>query len=391
MRAAVVCADPGVPVFGSKGASVHVQAIAGALSRAGAQVDLLATRTGGDPPMNLARVRLHALPAVPKGDAGRREAVALAHNDALAAALQTLGPLDLVYERYSLWSHAGMEYARGAGVPGLLEVNAPLIDEQAWHRTLVDRPGAEAVAARAFGAATAIVAVSDGVKGWLAGWPEARGKVHVVANGVDPARFSSISRRERPGRAGRFTVGFLGTLKPWHGLDTLVAAFARLHARRPGVRLLVVGDGPEAPRIAAELEERALREAVRLTGAVDPADVPRHLAEMDVAVAPYPDLRPFYFSPLKIVEYQAAGLPVVCSDVGGLDRLVADEVTGLLCPPSDPTALAAALEGLAADPRRCERLGQAARERVLATHTWDAVARRVLDFAGLRSPARRAA
>jgi glycosyltransferase involved in cell wall biosynthesis len=378
MRVAQVCADPGVPVFGTKGASVHVQAVAAALARAGARVDLLATRVGGNPPAALADVGLHQLPAAPKGDAAEREEQALANNAALTAALDRLGAVDLVYERYSLWSHAGMEFAQHAGVPGVLEVNAPLIEEQIRHRSLVNRLAAEAVAARCFAAATAIVAVSEGVRDALEQWPEALGKVHVIPNGVDPERFPATTRHDGP-----FTVGFLGTLKPWHGLETLVSAFARLHARRPGCRLVVVGDGPEAAWLEEAVALRGLGDAVLRTGAVQPDEVPWHLSAMDVAVAPYPDLRPFYFSPLKVVEYQAAGLPVVCSDVGGLDQLVEDGVTGVLCPPDDPAALALALEALADDRPLRVRMGRAARERVLARHTWDAVVARALAAAQL--------
>ncbi len=379
-RVAYVCADPGVPVFGSKGASVHVQSMAGALARLGADLTLLATRTGGAPPAALASVALERLPAAPKGEASTRERLALAHNAALAAQLSALGRLDLVYERYSLWSHAGMEWARQAGVPGVLEVNAPLIDEQAAHRTLVHRREAERVAARALGAASVVIAVSEGVAAWLERFPGARGKVHVIGNGVDPRRFVGMA----PAPDARpFTVGFLGTLKPWHGLETLVAAFALLRERDPGARLRIVGDGPEAPRARELLAGHGALDASTLVGAVDPGRVPAELAAMDVAVAPYPDLRPFYFSPLKIVESMAAGLPVVCTRVGDLDRLVGHRETGLLCTPGDPVALAAALSELAGDPRLRGRLGAAGRNRVLARHTWDAVAGRVLGLAGL--------
>jgi glycosyltransferase involved in cell wall biosynthesis len=385
MRAAYVCADAGVPVFGTKGASVHVQAVAGALAATGARLTVLATRTGGAPPASLAGSGLVALPPAPRAEPAARERAALAANDALARALSALGPLDLVYERYSLWSHAAMEHARARGIPGVLEVNAPLIDEQAAHRVLVDRSAAEAVARRALAAATVVIAVSPGVAAWLERFPAAAGKVHVVPNGVDPARFGATP----PAAPGRpFTVGFLGTLKPWHGLDTLVDAFAVLHARRPGARLRLIGDGPQAAAVRARLAVDGVAGAATLTGAVAPAAVPAELAAVDVGVAPYPDLRPFYFSPLKLVEYAAAGLPAVCSRVGALEDVVTDGVTGLLCPPGEPLALAAALERLADDPGLRARLGAAARERVLAEHTWDRVVARTLALAASAGPVR---
>ncbi len=384
MRVAYVCADPGVPVYGAKGASVHVQAVAGSLARRGARVQLLATRWGGERPPALQGVREHRLPPAPKGDAAVRERRALAANTALAHALEDLGALDLVIERYSLWSHAAMEHARRAGVPCVLEVNAPLIDEQAAHRALVHRQEAEQATARVLAAAGTIVAVSEGVAEWLQRWPQARGRVHVVANGVDPARFPAhlaAPRRRRRGES--FTVGFLGTLKPWHGLDTLVAAFCALRRTHPEARLRVVGDGPQGPSLRRALAEHGALDAAELVGGVDPAQVAEQLAAMDVAVAPYPDLRPFYFSPLKVFEAMAAGLPVVASRVGQLEQLVDEGTSGLLYPPGEAAALAGALARLADDPTGCRRMGANARRAVLATHTWDAVTDRVLALAGV--------
>lgn len=382
MRTAYVCADGGVPVFGRKGCSVHVREVVRALRRAGARVELFAARLGGVAPRGLDGVAVHHLPAVGGDDVPARERAALAANDHLRAALDAAGPFDLVYERYSLWGFAGTEWARDAGVPGVLEVNAPLIEEQAAYRGLADRAGAERVADRAFAAADALLAVSGAVANYLEGFPAARGKVHVVPNGVDPDRFPPGLRPSLPGAARSFTVGFVGTLKPWHGLPVLVEAFDRLRRRGPTTRLLVVGDGTERGRLEADLAARGLTESVVLTGAVEPDAVPGLLASMDVAVAPYPARDDFYFSPLKLFEYLAAGRAVVASRIGQVEDLIEDGVTGLLVPPGDATALAGALEALQADPGLRARLGGAGRAAVCGLHTWDAVARRVLDLAG---------
>jgi len=387
-RVAYLCADAGIPVCGSKGASVHVQAVVGTLARRGLEVELLTTRPEGERPESLRDVGLRGLPPAPKGEPAARERLAQANDAVNAARLTALGPLDLVYERYSLWSAAPLEAAHAAGVPTVLEVNAPLVDEQAEHRSLVHRHEAERSTARALAAADVIVAVSDGIAAWLDGCPEAEGRVHVIPNGVDPRRFPPPARKLRARRPGEpFTVGFLGTLKPWHGLDTLVAAFVALRERHPEARLRIVGDGPQRQAVRDALAAAGALEAAELVGAVTPAEVPGHLAAMDVAVAPYPDLRPFYFSPLKMVESMAAGLAVVASRVGALDDLVAHGATGLLCPPGDPVALAGALAELAGDPARCARMGAAGRSRVLAEHTWDAVVDRVLALAGVDIPA----
>ena len=380
MRMAYVCADPGIPVFGCKGASVHVQEVIRALARRGMEVHLFATRLGGQPPAGLESIRVHPLPPIPKGDLATREEAALAANTDLRIALEGAGPFDFVYERYALWSFAGMAYAHACRIPGLLEVNAPLIEEQARHRGLSNRRAATWVASRAFGLATALLAVSKGVANYLEQWPAARGRIHVVPNGVDPHRF-----RPQPPPAHapshRFTVGFVGTLKPWHGLHILADDFAILHYLDPMARLLLVGDGPERAPLLERLSHLGLTQATHFTGTVAPDTVPQWISQMDVAVAPYPDLEDFYFSPLKVLEYMAAGVPVVASRIGQLSQLIQDGVNGLLCPPGDEMALAHALRKLRLDADLRQRLGAAGRATILCHHTWDTVASRILDLA----------
>lgn len=382
MRIAYITADPGVPVFGSKGCSIHVQEVLRALAGRGAQIELFATNCAGEKPAGLGQIRLHPLPLAPKGDLASREQKCLQANNALRASLESKGPFSLIYERHSLWSFAGMECARESGTPGLLEVNAPLIDEQAEHRGLVDRAGAERATARAINAASGLVAVSDEVAEYLRNFPAARNKVHVVPNGVNPERFPADLKPSLPAAPGMFTVGFTGSMKPWHGLGTLLDAFTQLHEANPMSRLLLVGDGAGREPLAAEASSRGLGAAVQFTGAVAPGEVPGLLASMDVGVAPYPKRANFYFSPLKVYEYMAAARPVVVSQVGQLEKLIEPEVTGLLVPPGDVGALAAGLERIWREPVLGLRLGQAGRAEVLRNHTWDRAVRRILEMAG---------
>jgi glycosyltransferase involved in cell wall biosynthesis len=327
-------------------------------------------------------VTVHQLPAIPKGEQAVREQAALSANLDLRLALEREAPFDLVYERYSLWSFTAMEYARSVGIPGLLEVNAPLIEEQEKHRGLSDRASAERVAERVFSAATALIAVSEEIKTYLEGYPRVGQRVHVIPNGVNPDRFRSNIKPSSPASAGTFTVGFVGTLKPWHGLPVLVEAFDRLHQQRSDTRLLIVGDGPERENLVADLSARGLLDAAHFTGAVAPSEIPGLLASMTVAVAPYPAQTDFYFSPLKVYEYMAAGLPVVASDIGQLKSLIEDEANGLLVPPGDSVALATALDRLRQDSNLATRLGQAAPKAMMQNHTWDAVTQRILHLTG---------
>lgn len=381
MRIAYICADLGIPVFGCKGCSIHVQEVVRTLGQLGVEVELFTPRPEGVRPPGLESVQVHPLPTADSREAAVREQAALAANASLRTALETAGPFDWVYERYSLWSYAGMEYARTAGVPGLLEVNAPLIEEQAEHRTLVDRNSAEEVARRVFQDATTLIAVSAEVSAYLHRYPAARGRIHVMPNGVNTERFRPGLTPHLPRDSGNFTVGFVGSLKSWHGLSVLVEAFALLHERHANSRLIVVGEGPERANVWSDLNERGLSGAFHLTGAISSDEIPRMLASFDAAAAPYDQREGFYFSPLKVYEYMAAGLPVVASAVGQLTQLIEDGVNGLLCPPGDARALADTLSRLHDDGVLRRRLGESARRTMLSDHTWTAMVRRILALA----------
>ena len=404
-RVAYVSTDPGVPVFGSKGASVHVQAVVRELLRRGTEVHLVTARLGGDLPRGLQGVVVHELPRITgtpgreREDSARRSARAAA--DVLAR-VHSDTPLDLVMERYSLWSDAAMTWARACDVPGVLEVNSPLVDEQAQHRVLADRVGAEAIARRAFDAADSVVAVSEPVARWVLDRTDNR-NVTVVPNGVDtryirpglegrPQAASHLDQRGEPRAASHldqrapFVIGFVGTLKPWHGVEVLVEAFARLARTDDGTRLRLVGDGPQRAAIAAQAERLGVADRVDLVGAVAPERMPEELARMDLAVAPYPQLPDFYFSPLKLYEYLAAGLPVVASDIGPVGEVLDGGHLGLLVTPGDMTELAAALAGLRSDAALRAELGDVGRRAAVSRHDWSLVVSRILTTVPVRPP-----
>lgn len=382
MKIAYVCADPGIPVFGQKGASIHIQEVLRVLLRHGVQVTLFAQRLGGDVPQAFSKLEIVELPALPGTDEETRARAALNANAVLAKHLDAAGPFDVVYERYSLWSHAALTHARKAGIPGILEVNAPLPLEQRQYRKLVLENEAFSVLEHLLEDATTVIAVSGGVRDWLETFAPAQGKVHVVENGVDPARFSP---REHDRRQGALTLGFVGTLKPWHGLHTLIDAFILLRQQSYNVTLSIIGDGPQAEPLQLRLAQSGVTGAV-FHGAVTPSQVPSLLSGVDIAVAPYPRLENFYFSPLKIYEYMAAGLPVITTRVGHLDTLVSDGETGLVVTPEKPAALAQAVVTLIDNPALRQRLGSAGRRQVEQQHSWTQAVKQIWQLAGLTLP-----
>jgi glycosyltransferase involved in cell wall biosynthesis len=255
LRVGYICADPGIPVFGQKGCSIHVQEVIRSFLEKNVEVSLFTTRLGEEIPPDFQQVKVYPLPTIPKVERAVRERVARSINPDLELELSLAQPFDFIYERYSLWSYSGMEYARQKGIPGILEVNAPLILEQEKHRGLVDKAAAEAIAQRVFEAASTIIAVSREVKEYVSQYVRDREKIKVIPNGVNPQRFKlNLSGKD----SRQFTVGFVGSLKPWHGLPILIEAFAGFYRQHPQARLLIVGDGTERDRLYCHLQQLSL-------------------------------------------------------------------------------------------------------------------------------------
>jgi hypothetical protein len=368
MHIAYVCLDPGIPVFGTKGASVHIQEVVREYRRRGHDVTVYATRRGSDVPDDLAELRVVDVPITTRDEEERERAQQAA--SASVSDMVSAGGYDLVYERYSLFSTVIAE----CGVPGILEVNAPLIDEQRTHRVLVDEQAADAALQEQVQAALATICVSDPVRDWVIARTEGT-RVFTVPNGVNVHRITP-----QPESPGAPVVTFVGTLKPWHGVDVLLRARAQAHK---DWQLRIIGDGP----MRAELDDlaRSLGIDMDFRGAVAPDAIPQHMAGTAIGVAPYPAMdtdSDQYFSPLKVYEYMAAGLPVVASRVGQLPEIMGE--SAYLVPPSDPEALAAALDALVANPVERARVGSDNRRQAEREHSWTGTVDHILAHAGVK-------
>ena len=203
----------------------------------------------------------------------------------------------------------------------------------------------------------------------------APGRVLFVPNGV-------AAREPTPGRDPRRelgiaadapVVGSVGTLRPEKRFDVLLRAAARLVAW-PGFRVVIVGAGPERGRLERLAAELGLADAVMLLGAR--TDVPDVIRAFDVAV----NCSDFEGTPLSVLEYMDAGLPVVAARVGGLPSLIDDGVHGLLVPRRDPAALADALDELLADGDRRRAMGAAGRRRRSAEFDLEVMVDRLEDL-----------
>ncbi|MCY2958862.1 MAG: glycosyltransferase family 4 protein [Planctomycetota bacterium] len=292
-------------------------------------------------------------------------------------------PLHLVYERYALGAYATGEFARAHAVPYVLEVNAPLLDEEARHR-----PGQKSThdperERDQFAGASRVLCVSSDVQSYalLRGAPPAF--TVVQPNAVDPEIFRPRTAND-PLRAelvpeGRVAIGFHGRLRPWHGFDRLVAAFGRLVERGLPVHLLILGEGP----FEEHLLGRVAAERITRLGWKTHEEAARVVACTDVLPLCYAPGEPCYFSPLKLLEAMACTAVPVVPALGDLPREVEHGVDGIVYDPKEQDALEHVLAMLVSDAGLRARLGRAARARA-ETRTWAGLAAQLLD----RVPAR---
>jgi glycosyltransferase involved in cell wall biosynthesis len=183
-------------------------------------------------------------------------------------------------------------------------------------------------------------------------------RIRFIPNGIDPR--TPIPDRDLRAELGVGSgpfVGAVGALRAQKTYGVLIRAAALLREDHPDLRVLIAGDGPEKARLEALIGELGLGGIVLLLGRRP--DVPDLLATLDVAVC----ASAFEGSPLSVMEYMEAGLPIVATRVGGVPDLIEDGVHGLLVEPGNPTGLAAAIDDLLSDRARAAALGAQARER----------------------------
>ena len=393
---------------------VHVAEIVAALRRQGHEVRVAGPGAGDDPAS-----ADDAACAAPPGAGGRLaaavtarlgawrgrmpawagELLELAYNlvayPRLKAAARAAAP-DVVYERYNLFLLAGVWLARRQGVPLLVEVNAPLMHERATHGSLALKPLARWAERYVWRRADWVLPVShvlaEAVR--AAGVPAER--IAVIPNGVraeaHQGRDAARARRRADLDVDAATVvfGFVGFVRPWHGLDRVLESLApegnAANGAGGGAHLVVVGDGPARAALESRAQALGVDGRLTVTGAVPHAAVPDWLAAFDVALQP--DVTA-YASPLKLLEYMAAGLAIVAPNRPNIRELVTDGHSALLFDPEAPGALAAAVARLAGAPGLRARLGAAAaREIDRRGLTWDANAARIAALARTCAAAR---
>ena len=363
MRILYVASDQQLP--GTSGGSVHVHEVAHGLEKRGHEVHVVVRREDARPETeSQGGVHVHRISWRPPHRFFRFRAAATVER--LARETRPAA----VMERYYNFGGEGIRAAARLGTPSLLEVNSPVVDHPGSTKALLDallvaRP-MRRYRERLVRAASALVApIAEIVPSF------ARDKTTLVSWGANvdafrPDQRSAAFRRGLGVPEGALVVLFSGSFRPWHGVHVFEAAARRLRDR-VDIFFLLVG----SPDTSMDARYRGRR-----LGRVAYERMPEVVASADVGVAPYDTARlaqlrlGFYWSPLKVFEYMASGLPVVTIPRPPLTEIVREGQEGVFFREADATALAGALVRLAEDPALRARLGASGRTRVVERYSW---------------------
>lgn len=376
---------------GSHGGATHVMEVAGELSKLGHELHVICRRPKNEP--SRLTVAVEGGRAIEMYRLRLPQYLNLASYPLVARLARHLKP-DLVMERYYNLAGAGMLYARRHCLPSILEVNALMVDPPGTPKHRVDGlmlRRLEWWATRQCRWAGRIVTplhttvppAIDRAK--IAELPWGANVERFSPERINPAEQAALRERlglPQPGSGARVAV-FAGSFRHWHGVETLVEAASQLAASDAQLYFLLLGGGPEEEPLRARVQAAGLTQRIIMTGVIRHEEMPLYLSLADCGVAPFDTSKHaplraagFFWSPLKIFEYMALGLPTVTADLPPLNQIIRPGQEGALFKEGDSADLARVLgELLAPGPTAAQAraaMGQSSRARVTQHYSWAA-------------------
>jgi glycosyltransferase involved in cell wall biosynthesis len=303
------------------------------------------------------------------------------------ACLQHLPGNDLVYERNDLFTQGAAMACKKLKIPYVIFFEADQILELDYIGkpiTGILRRRTEQITRYCLQAAARIICVSNQSKEQLnEKWGVQKDKVVVLPNGVDVNRFWTNPNAKRIIK-NRYRMDanplivFVGSFFQWHDIKTLLDAFAVCAAKFVDARLLLIGEGEQRIKMMKYAEEIGIGHLAIFTGFINHEEMPELIGAADVAVVPYPKMNhKLWLSPLKLFEYMASGVAIVASESGQVAEVIENGKNGLLVPPGDSDAMAAAITKLIIDQPLRTRLGAQARKDAIDCYSWESYVERL--------------
>ncbi|HAW20272.1 MAG TPA: hypothetical protein DCX14_08830 [Flavobacteriales bacterium] len=292
---------------------------------------------------------------------------------------------DLIYERSEYLLGQGTKISKVAGVPHILEVNAPCVEEWIEFEGASLLTGfAHRVERKKLQRATGLCPVSSPLAHYIRDeYFLDEHRIQFVPNAINPKSVSEALHADQTLRGrldiqpSEIVIGFIGSILEYHGVDILVEAFHIVQKEVSNVRLLVVGDGALLKMLRSRTEELGMANKVQFTDRVPHNEVYDYMSVMDICVNP---AHSWYGSPIKTFEYGALAKPIIAPDSANMRDVLEHEKTAWLAK-TDVESLAKAITQLCLNKKDASLMGEAFKEQVMTDHTWISNARRLEKFA----------
>ncbi|MBC8184192.1 glycosyltransferase family 4 protein [candidate division KSB1 bacterium] len=284
---------------------------------------------------------------------------------------------DLIIARLDLYLFSALLISKLKKIPLIIEADAPCVYEaREFHPQYWGIPNlAEFIEKLNLYQADLSICVSNEAKKYFLKYGVPDQKLNVVTNGADINLFNNEFQNEKIistyGLKNKIVIGFIGSFHLWHGVENLIHLIKQVVCINQRVVFLLVGQGgPMQSSIESFIETNNLSDKVIKTGYISHDEIPEYISAMDVVLAPYPGLKFFYYSPVKIFEYMACGKPVVSTKIGQIAELIEDGYNGMICSPDNLDEMYNKIKRLVNEPGLRNRIGENARNSILQNHSW---------------------
>lgn len=283
---------------------------------------------------------------------------------------------DILFERYTNFHQAASLVAKELNIPYILEFHAPAT-EQKWFKGIELHSLAARIEIRVLQRADAIIVVAEPVIDYMKQKGIEGSKIHYIPNAVDPEMFKTHgnkSIREQMQLDGKVVIGFVGSMKHYHGLGLLMKAAKIVCAQKPEAHFLLLGPTENHELLERQLRDGELHGSVVAIGSVPYEEVPSYIESTDICVIS--NALP-HGTPIKLFEYGAMGKAVALPDMPHL-RSITTATGGAFFEPGNPDSLAKTLISLIEDESYRRFIGNNLQSIVLKQHTWELNAKKIV-------------
>lgn len=292
-----------------------------------------------------------------------------------------------VWEKHDLFFGPGKKLSKKLNVPLISYVHAPVVWEASkwgvkrylWGKWL------EKIEAISLRKADLVAVVSEEVKEKVMAMGIREDKILISPMAVDPQLFSdneSISSKlkEEFNLENKFVIGWTGSFRKFHGLDHVIKAFEKISEKYPETVLMLVGDGSERKDAEVLTEKLGISDKVIFTGRLQFLEIPKYVAQFDIAVVSARSGKGFHYSPLKLREYMVAGKAVLAPNAGEIPEIFENEINLKLFTAGDIKSLEEGMLYLINDEENRNKIARNGKKKILKTGTWDKELEKALEY-----------